>query len=132
MSQMLLHVGDCGALSPVLAVPSVSVEEDEVNDFRLLVFLLHAEYSLNRGAFSAHLAGIFLGDPDRSDRLGGDLPARLLCPPFDRQRNSLTIQHLENRGSDSLRVMKLICLRLEKQVCDPTIFVTFVTNIGAD
>jgi hypothetical protein len=47
MSQILFHVGYGRALPPMLAVPAVSIEEDEVNVFRLLILLLHAENSLD-------------------------------------------------------------------------------------
>jgi hypothetical protein len=103
MSDELLNVGHGVALSTMLAVPTVSVEENEVHVPGLFQLFFDAEDTLDRGAFSAHQGGILLGDPYPSFSLWfpfADLP---LAPLFNRQRNSLAIQHLQTRFSESLR-----------------------------
>ena len=104
MSDELLHVRHSLALSTVLAVPAVPVEENEVQVSRLLELFFDAENTLDRGALSAHQGGILFADPDPSFSLRFPFADLLLDPPFYRQRNSFVIQHLRTRDSESLRV----------------------------
>ena len=105
MSDELSHIRHGGALSTVLAVPAMPVEENEMGDFALLRFFFDAEDPLDRGAFSAHQGGVLFGDPYPSISLLIWL-ADLFCPPFfDRQPNSLLIQHLRAPTSESVRVL---------------------------
>ena len=105
MSDELPHVRHSLALSTVLAVPAVPVEENEVYVSGLLEFLFDPEDTLNRGALSAHQGGILFGDPYPSFSLGFALADPLFDPPFYRQRNSFVVQHLQTRDSESLRVL---------------------------
>ncbi|HEX6573980.1 MAG TPA: hypothetical protein VF042_03335 [Gemmatimonadaceae bacterium] len=47
MSDELSHIGHGGALSTMLAVPAMPVEENEVHVFALLVLLFDAENALH-------------------------------------------------------------------------------------
>lgn len=103
MSEEFPHVGHGLALSPMLAVPSVPVEEDEVRIFRFPAFLFDPEDTLYRGVFSAHRAGILFRDPHPPLNLSCFPADGLLRPPFYRQRNSFPVQHLETFDSVSIR-----------------------------
>jgi len=105
MSDELFHVRHSLALSSVLAVPAVPVEENEVHESRPLIFFFDAEDTLHRGAFSADQGRILFCNPHPSFSLRLPFADLLLGPPFYRQRNSLAIQHLLTRYSESLRAL---------------------------
>jgi len=95
MSDELLHICHGRALSAVLAVPTVSfVEENQVCVFRFPDGFFNAENTLDRGAFSAHRAGIFFRDPYPSHSILLPVASGFLCPPLYCQRNSLSCNNL--------------------------------------
>src|SRR5512138_2860858 len=104
MSKVLFHIRHGRALSPVLAVPAVPIEENEVRIPDLSDRFFDAEDTLHGGAFAAHLAGILFGYPYPPLDLRFHLASGLFRPPFYRQRNSFVIQHLDNPASEYLRV----------------------------
>ena len=105
MSQVLFHIRHRRALSTVLAVPAVSlVEENEMRRLEFSHCFFDAEYTLDRGVFSAHQAGIFFSYPYPPRSLRFPFAGGLPVPPLCRQRNSFVIQHLKDSDSESLRV----------------------------
>ena len=105
MSDELSHIRHGGALSTMLAVPAMPVEENEMGDFAFLKFLFDPEDALDRGASSTHQSGVLFGNPHPSISLLFCLADLLRSPLFDRQRNSLRIHHLQTISSESVRVL---------------------------
>jgi hypothetical protein len=55
---------DCGTGRAVLAVPSVSVEEDQVSFAGVVDHFVDADEPLNRGSAAALFQGVEVEDPD--------------------------------------------------------------------
>ena len=104
MSEEFPHVRHGLALSSVLAVPAMSVEEYEVGISGFPVLFFDSEDTLHGGVFSAHRAGILLRDPYPPLSLLLRPADGLLRPPFYRQRNSFVAHNLEAGNSASVRV----------------------------
>lgn len=102
---MLFHVGHGYTLRSMLAVPSVTVVEDEVHYAIAFEPFLNTEKAHDRRASPAHHSRIFLHDPHPSRRDDGATSPRGLSPPFLAQRKSLIGKHLRESASGYVRML---------------------------
>src|SRR5688500_11016522 len=112
VSDVLLHVRHSSALSTVLAVPAMPVEENQVEQLYLRALLFNAENALDRGALSAHPGRIFFADPHLPDRCCRYSPSGSPDPPLCCQRNSLLTRDLRQGSSAFVRIRIIRCLSL--------------------
>jgi hypothetical protein len=110
VSYVLLYIRDSGAPGTVLAIPAMSVEENEVKELDLRILFFNAENTLDRGAFSAHPGRIFFADPHLPDRGCLHSPSGCPDPPLCRHRNSLPSRNLRQVSSAFVRIGIIACL----------------------